>query len=142
MRWRLSLRQSVHRFRSREDGTGTISFVLWLPVVLGILLAFADLSFILFQRSNIVRVVEDANRLRAIGLLNSNDATEASVLAALGYGGGAPGVFVTSLTAQGVLTTEVTIPIAELDAFGMFAGLAGNPSLRVASYQLIENWEM
>lgn len=146
MTWRLSRRLCA--FRSDDSGgTSTISFVLWLPFVMTVFLVFTDMSFVLYKRSDIVRVVEDVNRARAIGQITTDAQTERAVLVALGYDPDAlaaapvPGLSVTTDTTLGVQSTVVRIPMAEIDGFGVFESMAGNFPVIVESRQLIENWE-
>lgn len=147
MMWRLLRRQSIQTFQTGETGAVTIPFVLWLPLVLTLLLSFTDLSFILYKRSDIVRMVEDTNRLRAIGTYTTNAQAERGLLSAMGYDpdtlAAAPidGLSVRSTTTAGVLKTVVQVPISELDAFGVFTGLSGNRPIVIDLRHTIENWE-
>lgn len=147
MTWRLLRSHSTRRFRTDEQGTATISFVLWIPLVLSLLLTFTDLAFILYKRSNIVRMVEDINRLRAIGIYATNTEAERALLTAMGYDPdtllSAPvnGLSVTSTTTAGVLATVVQVPLSELDAFGVLTGMSGNRQVVIDLRHTIENWE-
>ena len=147
MTWRLLRSHSIRAFQSDDSGTATISFVLWIPLVLSLLLTFTDLSFILYKRSDLVRIVEDVNRMRAIGTYPTNAAAERGLLTAMGYDPdvlmSAPinGLSVNSTTTAGVLTTVVRVPMSELDAFGVLTGMSGNRPVVIDLRHTIENWE-
>lgn len=144
---RLSRSHSIRAFRRDERGTATISFVLWIPFVLTMLLTFTDLTFILYKRSDIVRMVEDTNRMRAIGLYSTNTQAERALLTAMGYNPDAllatpiNGLSVDSTTTSGVLATVVQVPMSEIDAFGVLTGMSGNPRVVIDLRHTIENWE-
>lgn len=147
MTWRLLRNHSTRAFQNDESGTATISFVLWIPFVLSLLLTFTDLSFILYKRSDLVRMVEDTNRMRAIGTYKTNAQAERGLLTAMGYNPDTllatpiNGLSVTSTTTAGVLATVVQVPMSELDAFGVLTGMSGNRLVVIDLRHTIENWE-
>lgn len=128
------------RFWAKEEGSVTVEFVLWLPMIFVVILMAADVSVLLFNRSNTVRLIEDAHRLRSVGQLTSEDATTDYIVANLGrlYSGSAT---VVTVEQAGVVTTTVTLPSSNMDVVGTFATITGDPSIAISSEQYIENWE-
>ena len=62
----------LKRFAPDTSGNATVEFVIWLPMVL---LAFGltvDVSMIFHSQSQVLRIVQDANRNASIGRLRTN----------------------------------------------------------------------
>lgn len=129
----------LRQFVRDQDGSVTVEFVLWFPIVMSLVLAMADVSVILFERSNTLRIVEDAHRMRSIGVLTSDEVTKTHIITKLGgaYTGAAS---VQSSVKAGVQTTVVILPIDNVDMLGIFTGLVGNATIAVRSQQFIEDF--
>lgn len=129
----------LKRFWAAEQGAVTIEFMLWFPIVMSLVLTTADVSLILYERSNTVRIVEDAHRLRSTGVLTSDAVTTTHIIRELGdkYTGEAS---VESAVLSGVQTTVVRLPLNNIDLLGIFTGFVGNPTIAVRSQQFIEDF--
>jgi Flp pilus assembly pilin Flp len=53
----------MKRFMSREDGSTTIEFVLWLPLLVGVLMVAVDASVLYMRQSNLWQVSRDTARI-------------------------------------------------------------------------------
>lgn len=127
--------QWVRRFRKEESGSATVEAVLWLPLFVVVFVMIADVSFVFHRQSQMMRIVQDANRAFSVGRLSSEDETETFVTDALaGLSGSA--VAVTTLDA-GVISTRVQVPVTDLVAVGFFNFLSGY-NIEVSSEHYLE----
>jgi Flp pilus assembly pilin Flp len=53
----------MKRFMSREDGSTTVEFVLWLPLLVGVLMVAVDASVLYMRQSNLWQVSRDTARI-------------------------------------------------------------------------------
>ena len=100
----------LKRFTRADDGSATVEFVIWLPMVL---LAFGltvDVSMIFHSQSQVLRVIQDANRNASIGRLRTSAEAEDYIETRL-HGASATANATSSITA-GVLPAPT--PIAGL----------------------------
>lgn len=134
----MSIARLLRRFRRAEAGSASVEFVIVLPGVFLILLLVADVSFILFNRSVAVHAVEDANRMRAVGLLENDPEVRTHVANVMGTVRMSGGKVETSRDGM-ALTTEATMMASQIDLVGVFTRLVGNPSITVRSDQWLEN---
>ncbi|MBF9031597.1 hypothetical protein HKCCE3408_14440 [Rhodobacterales bacterium HKCCE3408] len=122
-----------------DQGAVTVPFVLWLPFLMAIIIFVADLSFIMYNRADAVRVIEDVNRMRAIGLVTSSAAVEQEIADRLRRADGSEVGTVHSDVFATVITSRVDMPVANIDMFGVIARATGNVTIEVESRQVIEN---
>jgi Flp pilus assembly protein TadG len=66
----------IKAFLRRDDGSATIEFVLWLPLVMAILLLIVDSSMLFMSRSHAIRVLQDTNRLYSVGQFTGDTTAE------------------------------------------------------------------
>jgi Flp pilus assembly protein TadG len=121
----------------RDDGGATIEAVLWIPVIFLVFGLAVDFAMVFHGQSQALRVLQDANRNVSIGRLNSTSEAETFVenrLVGLSTHANA-----SSAIASGVVTTTVTMPIADLQMLGLFRGLDSG-TVTVSAEHLIENW--
>jgi len=88
------MRRLLRRFSRNDDGNATVEFVLWLPLIMGILVGAFDLNVIMATQSNMWDVARDTARRVSTGELNSTTA-QTYALAKLTYMGFDYGVDVT-----------------------------------------------
>lgn len=108
----------------REDGAATIEVVLWLPFFLGLFSLMVDISMIFNNQSRIMRIIQDGNRNMSIGRLETTAATETYI-----EGRVAPisaSAAATTTYNQGLITTTVSVPLADLDLLGIAWVFNGN----------------
>ncbi len=121
-----------------ESGAATIEAVLWLPVIFLVFGLAVDFAMVFHGQSQALRILQDANRNVSIGRLNNVAEAEDFVesrLASLSTNADA-----VAAIASGIVTTTVTIPMADLQMLGLFRGLDAG-SITVSAEHLIENWE-
>jgi len=94
----------LRRFLQREDGNATFEFVLWLPLIAGIIVGSFDLNRVLFAQSQMWEVARETARRVSVGELAS-DAADEWALAVLGSDSQTYTVTVTS-------GTDVTVAIS------------------------------
>lgn len=123
------------RFIRSTEGSSTIEAAIWMPILAFLLVLITDVSFIFYGRAEAMRIVQDGNRAFSIGRLTTEDETEAYIRAALSDL--APGATVTTLLANGVISTTVTLPVDDLMAIGTVPGMSGF-NVAVASQHLLE----
>ncbi len=82
------------RFGKDESGTATMEFVLWLPLIVGIVVGAFDLNIMLMTQSNMWSVAQDTARRVSTGELNATTG-QAYALAKLNYMGFNYGVDIT-----------------------------------------------
>lgn len=125
------------RFSRDESGSATVEFVLWLPMVL---LAFGltvDASMIFHSQSQVLRIVQDANRSASIGRLQTASEAESYVETRLRKASSAANA--TSTINGGIITTTVTYPARDFQVLGFFQQF-NDLQITVNSEHLIENW--
>lgn len=128
---------STLRTRLREDESGavTVEAVLWLPVFIFFFCAIVDLSFVFHQQAEAYRVVQDANRAFSVGRLGGIDETEAWITERLGHV--SPRSEVETSVTDGVILTQLALPVEDMDATGMFGFLRGY-KVTIASEHFLE----
>jgi len=81
------------------------------------------------------RVVQDANRALSVGRLNSTDQVGDYITAALSSVSG--NIQTSTSIDNGVISTEVTVPVDDLVAVGFFSFLS-NYRIKVSSEHFVE----
>lgn len=104
-------------FGRKEEGTATVEFVLWLPVIAFLFGLIADTAMIFGGQAQVLRVVQDANRAMSIGLVRNVDDTQSMIRA--GIVGIAPNASVATTVHAGVIRSTVSIPVTDLTATGL-----------------------
>ncbi|SPH18783.1 hypothetical protein DEA8626_02327 [Defluviimonas aquaemixtae] len=136
MRCRFACFRPFVRFSRDERGAATIEAVLWLPFFLTILALLADVSLIFHGQSRILSVVQSANRNMAVGRLTTESETEAFVLTRL-QTLSSNAQADTVLSSSGLIMTTASVPLTDLDIFGIVGAFA-NTRLTVRAEHLQE----
>lgn len=123
------------RFRKGDDGSATIEAVLWLPLFVTFFVMIADVSFVFHRQTQILSVVQDGNRALSVGRLAGVQELDNYLVGRLR--GLTTNVEVDTIIADGIITTQVDVPVEDLVAVGMFNFLMGY-NLSVKSQQFIE----
>jgi Flp pilus assembly protein TadG len=118
------LKRHARNFAGKPDGSVTIEFVLWMPVLLLILAFSADASQLYLIRANMWTVAGETARRMTTGQLNSGTA-QAFAAGQLLY----PNLPYTYSFVQGSATAsppvddvaEISIPVANASVFGVLA---------------------
>lgn len=126
---------TIARFARREEGTATVEAVLWLPMLLSILVIMLDTSMLFNNRTQALRLMQDANRSFALGRLNEAETEEflRSRLRQI-----SPSATVDTQVDAGVITTRVTMRANEMDLVGLFRPFA-NLTIGLHAEHLAEN---
>lgn len=124
MQQRASAKRSGWRRFLRDDrGSFTIEAVIWLPIFVVVLCMIADTALIFAKQSQVMRVVQDANRSYAVGKFADGAATETYILNLVHAM--SPNATARSTLTNGIITTTVTMPARDLIATGMLPVLSG-----------------
>lgn len=134
MRCRTNPMGKIFRFARNEDGAATIEAVLWLPFYLILFGLLADVSMVFHGQSKLLRIVQDANRNMSIGRLDSAEVIDFVRTRA---GTFSTPTQITNNEDAGLITTSVTVPMRDLDLFGV-AGVFGKAEMTVSSAHLNE----
>ena len=100
------------KFLREDSGSQTIEAVIWLPIFFTLLALVINVSMVFFDQSQILRVVQNANRAMALGAFSTTDEVEAYITDKLAFMTGA--VDVSALLEDGFVTTTVIVPAMEL----------------------------
>ena len=138
----MSARSRFHtrsrRFLRREDGTATVEFLLWVPIIFTLLVMILDVSYVYFQRATALRMIQDVNRAFSIGRLEDEAEATAAILAAIhtiSPNGEAATVYD---TATGIITTYVNMPASDLMPVGTLPGLGNNFTIGLSAQHYAE----
>lgn len=127
----------LKRFARDDDGGATVEFVMWLPMVLLTFGLTVDVSMIFHSQSQVLRIIQDANRNASIGRLRTSAEAEDYIETRL-HGASATANATSSITA-GVISTTVTYPARDFRILGFFRQF-NDLTITVNSEHLIENW--
>lgn len=127
-------RVRVCEFAKKEDGAATIEAVLWLPVFIVLIGAAADITMVFHAHSRVLRVVQDVNRAMSVGRITDEVTAETKMVQMLpNYSGVNAYVDVK----DGIITSQVSVPVSSVLAVGMVASLMDN-SIIVRTQQFLE----
>ncbi len=101
-----------------DSGAATVEAVLWLPMFVMIVALLADVSMMFHGQSRLLRVAQDANRNLSINRLTSEAQAQDFVISHLSNV--SPNTqATTSISPTGLITTTVSVPLNDLDLFGV-----------------------
>lgn len=127
----------IKRFAREETGSATVEFVLWLPMLLVAFGLTVDVSMIFHSQSQVLRIVQDANRNASIGRLRTPAAAESYIEDRLQNASATADA--TSTITAGVISTTVTYPARDFQLLGFFKQF-NDLEITVNSEHLIEDW--
>ena len=134
------LLRPVRRYRQQEDGSVTVEFVLWIPILVLLISLTADAALLFGAKANVLRVVQDANRAASIGRLGPVDemTVEAQDFVRARIGFMAANATITSVViGNNVISTTVVIPSNDLIATG-FLGRLANINITINAQHYLE----
>ena len=117
-----------------EDGSSTIEFLLWVPVLMLMLTISTDATLLMHQQQNFYNAARDASRQVALGVKNEADA-KAALLERFS---GVEGIDATVTQLNGYVTTSVMAPFS---SFTKFSGLFVNGTLRGDVTMWVEDYD-
>lgn len=118
-----------------ERGSATIETVLWMPVYVFFLSLVFDSSFVFFNKTQVMRAVQDANRAYSVGRLKSLADTETAIRTAVQALGANPAV--TSTLQNGIVQSTVRVRAGELGGVGVIKRLA-DLEITVSGHHVVE----
>lgn len=135
-----SITSKFKAFLRQEDGSSTIEFVLWLPLVMAILLLIVDSSMLFMSRTHAIRVLQDTNRLYSVGQFTGTPAeriTKAQTYALNRLQGLSPSATIITTETNRVVRTRATMETAEIASIG-FLGMMIDTTLVVSAEHRVE----
>ncbi|MGL4235704.1 TadE/TadG family type IV pilus assembly protein [Tabrizicola sp.] len=132
--------RSLKGYLRCEDGSATIEFVLWLPIIVLVLLLIVDSSMLFMSRSHAIRVLQDTNRLYSVGQFTGTAAerlTKAESYALSRLRGLSPSATTTTTETNRVVRTQATMKTREIAQIG-FLGLMIDTTMVVAAEHRVE----
>ena len=100
-----------------EDGTATIEAVIWLPAFFAIFALIADTSTIFGSESQVLRIIQDANRNLSTGYTATAADAQSYIVSHIGHV--SPNAVVSTQIAGNVITTRVEMPFTDITATGL-----------------------
>jgi Flp pilus assembly protein TadG len=129
----------IKAFLRQEDGSSTIEFVLWLPIVVLILLLIVDSSMLFMSRSHAIRVLQDTNRLYSVGQFTGTSAeriNKAQNYAMARLRGFSPSATATTTEANRVVRTRATMETREIAQIGFLGMMIDTTMVVVAEHRV------
>jgi Flp pilus assembly protein TadG len=129
----------IKAFLRREDGSSTIEFVLWLPIVMAILLLVVDSSMLFMSRSHAIRVLQDTNRLYSVGQFTGTPAeriTKAQNYALSRLRGLSPSATAVTTETNRVVRTQATMETREVASVGFLGMMIDTTMVVVAEHRV------
>ena len=108
-------------FIRQENGTATVEFVIWLPIIMLVFAIVVDVSMLLGGEAQALRVVQDANRGLSVGYFQSIDAAKDFILTQIEPLSSNATIDITVV--NGVINSRLTMPAADLMSTGFYDAL-------------------
>jgi hypothetical protein len=120
-------------FACEEDGAVTVEAVLWIPFFFAVLMLITDVSLSFYARGQAFRIIQDGNRALSVRRFSEPEETEAWI--ADTYEPLSSGAEVDAVVSGGVVTTTMTIPLAEVQLFNTLSAFTdGSMSVTAEHY--------
>jgi Flp pilus assembly protein TadG len=130
------MRKYCHAFCHSENGSATIETIIWMPIFAMLLGLIMNVSMVFFNESQILRIVQDANRAFSLGRLDDAAAVEAYVEDELSYLNAA--LTVSAQVSGGFITTTLSAPASDLMPFNFMAQAFSSINVGVSAQHIIE----
>lgn len=124
---------NLRKFRAREDGSSTIEFVMWMPLLAFILFLVVDTSLVFVGQTNLLKVTADVSRQLSVGALNDTEVD--AYFEARGYD---PGQVTAKVERSGkTVRINSSLPVSTLEITGIYSSL-GYKTVSASAAQLDE----
>ena len=123
----------VRRFRKSEDGSSSVEFLIWVPVMVFFLTMTTDATLLMHEQQNLYNAARDASRQVALGQKNEEEA-EDELFARFNI----PTLIADVTIADGYVKTSITVPFDEITRISGFF-VNGNLGAEVSMW--VENAE-
>ena len=133
---RHAARRGLARFRTSEQGSFSVEAVIWMPIFAVILTLIMNISMVFHGESQMIRVIQDANRAFSLGRLDDSDAVEAYILSRLSYLNAA--MAVNTIIDGGYVMTQMTAPASDLMPFNFLTGAFNGIDIAISAQHIIE----
>lgn len=130
-RWR-----KLRAFWHNEIGTMSIEAALWIPMFFFMLTITVDATMVINAKSEVLRIIQDANRSYAIGRLTSVNATRSFIQSRMRLI--SPHAVITTTVSSGIVSTVVIMPATDLSGLGTIPNFA-DIRVRVSAQQMVES---
>ncbi len=125
-------------FLRDESGSQTVEAVIWLPIFFTLLALVINVSMVFFDQSQILRVVQDANRAMALGMFSTTGEVETYIVYKLAFM--TDQFDVSAALEGGFVTTTVIVPAMELMPVKLPVGdYFSDTSVTVVASHLVES---
>lgn len=123
----------ARRFRLSDDGSSSVEFLFWVPVMVFFLTMTTDATLLMHEQQNLYNAARDASRQVALGQRNEEEAEE-ELYARFNI----PTLIADVAIADGYVKTSITVPFDEITRISGFF-VNGNLSAEVSMW--VENAE-
>lgn len=130
------MRRRMSRFASDEDGSYSIEAVIWMPIFAILLAVVMNVSLVFFNQSQMMRVVQDANRMFSLGRFDDVSEVDTYVLTNLSYL--TDNLTVNSTVNNGLITTQTSAPATDLMPMNFLRGTFTGTQISVTATHIIE----
>lgn len=128
----LELKKRIER---SNYGLHNIEAIIWMPIFLLVLAIAVNSAMVNYNESKLLRVVQNANHLLAVGELTSEAETEDFIIAKLSEF--SKRVVVESVVDQGLIVTTLRVPVSDIMPTGLANGIYSGTVLTVSAQQAI-----
>lgn len=123
-------------FERGKSGLQSIEAIVWAPILLLILAIGINTALIQFNESRLLRVVQQANHLLAVGDLNSEADAEDYIISQLDDM--SQSLVVESVIDDGLIVTTLTIPVIDVMPTGLTDSIYYSTVITVSAQQAID----
>ncbi|MFQ5438194.1 MAG: TadE/TadG family type IV pilus assembly protein [Paracoccaceae bacterium] len=113
------MKKLLRKFLRDDDGNATVEFVLWLPLIAGVIVGAFDLNIVLMTQSNMWSVARDTARRVAIGDLTASEG-QAYAINQLTFMNFEYGV---DVTASDDVTVDIQTSLSNVAVLGVMGGM-------------------
>lgn len=117
------------------DGAATIEAVIWLPVFFAIFALITDTSTIFGRESQVLRIIQDANRNLSTGYFATAADARTDITTRIGWI--SPNAVVTTRVVGNLITTSVAMPLTDITSTGLVAAFSSG-SVTVRANHVME----
>jgi hypothetical protein len=120
-----------------QSGAATIEAVIWIPFFILLFCVVVDGTMVFSQRTQAIRIMQDANRSFAVGRLDTPEETETFILDRLRPL--SPGASADTSVALGIISSRVAMPVSDLEITGLLSEITQDFTVVVQSQHMAEN---
>ncbi len=130
------LGHEARRLFTDEDGSFTIESVVWMPIFAILIAVIMNVSMVFFGESQMLRVVQDANRAFSLGRFEDELETETYILSRLDY---MDADFTVNTTLNnGIISTVLRAPATDLMPLNLMTSAFKSVDIAVSAQQIVE----